>query len=165
MSELSDKVKRSGGCACGEVRYGFYEPRVAQVACHCRACQYASGGGPAYVVTVRREEFRVTKGRPREFTTLSEDGNHVTRVFCETCGSPLYAYSEERPEFCAVKVGSLDEPEDYKPRIHVWTSEAQPWHKKALFTARFSRNPPSPRRAKDDEGEEVAAIEDEEISP
>lgn len=141
MSELEEKVKRMGGCACGEVRYGFYEPLLAQTACHCRACQYASGGGPAYVVSVRRDEFRVTKGRPKEFTTLSEEGNHVTRAFCENCGSPLFAYNEEHPEFCGVKVGSLDEPAAYKPRTHIWMSEAQPWHKRGLFSLRFNRNP------------------------
>ena len=146
-SELTGKVKSMGGCACGEVRYGFYEPRVAQGACHCRACQYASGGGPSYVVTVRRDEFRVTKGRPKEFTTLSDEGNHVTRVFCESCGSPLYTYSDAHPEFCAIKVGSLDEPESYKPRIHVWMSEAQPWHKRGRFTARFRKNSPTPARS------------------
>jgi hypothetical protein len=131
-----------GGCACGAVRYGFYEPVVAQIACHCRACQYQSGGGPAYVITVSRAEFRVTKGHPKEFTTLSEAGNHVARVFCGDCGTPLYAYSESQPDYCAVKVGSLDEPEKYKPRVHIWMSEAQPWHKRGMLTARFSRNPP-----------------------
>jgi len=141
-SQLTDKVKRTGGCACGEIRYGFYEPIVSQLACHCRACQYASGGGPAYVVTVRREEFRITKGRPKEFTTLSEDDNHVTRFFCGDCGSPIYSFSDAHEAYCAVKAGSLDEPGKFKPRVHIWMSEAQPWHKRGLFTARFRRNPP-----------------------
>ncbi|MFV2091174.1 MAG: GFA family protein, partial [Pseudomonadales bacterium] len=78
---LTENVKHMGGCACGEIRYGFYEPKIAQVACHCRACQYAAGGGPSYVISVRRDVFRVTKGIPQEFSTLSESGNHVTRTF------------------------------------------------------------------------------------
>ena len=143
MDELNNKVKRQGGCACGEVRYGFYEPKLGQLACHCRACQYSTGGGPAYVVAVRRDEFRITKGRPKEFSTLSEAGNHVTRVFCDSCGSPIYAYNDAHPEFCSVKVGSLDEPELFKPHMHIWWSEAQPWHKRGMFTARFRRNPPA----------------------
>ncbi|MFV2090450.1 MAG: GFA family protein, partial [Pseudomonadales bacterium] len=118
------------------------EPKIAQVACHCLACQYAAGGGPSYVISVRREVFRVTKGIPQEFSTLSESGNHVTRTFCGNCGSPLYAYNDAHPEFCAIKVGSLDEPGNYKPRLHVWLSEAQRWHKRGLFTVPFRRNPP-----------------------
>jgi hypothetical protein len=141
LPDLSGRVKRTGGCACGAIRYGFYEPIVNQVACHCRACQYASGGGPSYGISVRREEFRVTKGRPKEFNTLSEEGNHVTRSFCENCGSPLFAESEAKPDRLIVKVGSLDDPENFRPRVHVWTSEAQPWHKRGLFTSRHSKNP------------------------
>ena len=153
-SNLSHRVKHTGGCACGEVRYGFYEPRVAQVACHCRACQYSSGGGPAYVISVRREEFRVTKGVPKEFTTLSEAGNHVTRSFCGDCGSPLFAYNDEHPEFCGVKAGSLDQPEIYKPRMHLWLSEAQKWHKRGWFPVPFRKNPPGLGKAsgKDNSG-------------
>ena len=167
-TELGDKVKRMGGCACGQIRYGFYEPIAAQVACHCRACQYASGGAPAYVVSVRRDEFRVTKGRPREFSTLADSGNHVTRVFCENCGTPLYAYNDAHPEFCAVKVGSLDEPEKYKPRMHIWMSEAQPWHRRSWFSLRFSKNPPfrggqaAAKADSDDRVGSMAAQSDEE---
>ena len=144
--QLTGKVKRTGGCACGEIRYGYYEPVLAQTACHCRDCQYASGGGPAYVVSVRREEFRITKGRPKEFTTLSEAGNHVTRYFCGDCGSPVYSSVDEDEVACQVKVGSLDEPETFKPRLHAWTSEAQPWHKRGLITRRSRKNPPERKR-------------------
>lgn len=139
----SEKVKHSGGCACGEVRYGFYEPKVAQLACHCRSCQYAAGGGPAYVVVVRKEEFRITKGLPKEFTVLSEAGNHVTRAFCGTCGTHVLAWNDAQPDFCSIKVGTLDDPSGYRPRMHAWMSEAQPWHKRRWLTLRFSRNPPA----------------------
>jgi hypothetical protein len=137
-----NRVKRMGGCACGEVRYGFYEPVIGEAACHCRACQYSTGGGPAYVLSVGRDVFRVTRGRPQEFTTLSEAGNHVTRAFCGTCGTPLYAFNDAQPELMAVKVGSLDDPGRFRPRVHIWTSEAQPWHRKRPFSLRFRRNPP-----------------------
>ena len=140
--DLTERVKRTGGCACGAIRYGFYEPRVAQIACHCRACQYHAGGAPSYAVVVRRDVFRVTKGRPKEFVTLSEQGNHITRAFCADCGSPLYSYSDAEADFCAVKVGRLDEPQHFKPRVHVWMSEAPPWHRRGLFSARFRKNPP-----------------------
>jgi hypothetical protein len=142
LPEPGSRVKRMGGCACGEVRYGFYEPLLVEAACHCRACQYSTGGGPAYVVSVSRDVFKITRGQPREFTTLSEAGNHVTRAFCGTCGSPLFAFNDAQPEAVVVKVGSLDEPQAFKPRLHVWTSEAQPWHRMARFTRRFRRNPP-----------------------
>ena len=141
------RTKVSGGCACGDVRFGFYEPVAFRTICHCRACQYASGGGPAYLVGVPRDQFRVTRGHPGEFATLSEAGNLVTRVFCATCGSPLYSYSEGMPDAYAVKVGALDDPSSFRTRTHIWTSEAQPWHPKGLWSVKFRRNPPFAGRA------------------
>ena len=141
-SPLTDKTKRTGGCACGSIRYGFYEPVVAQIACHSRGSQYASGGGPAYLVSVRREEFRITRGRPKEFITLSESGSHLTRFFCGDCGTPVYSSSDDDETHCEVSVGSLDEPEKFKPRTHIWMSESQPWHKRGMFTARFRKDRP-----------------------
>lgn len=142
MAEERSKV--TGGCACGEVRFAFYEPITFQAACHCRACQYASGGGPAYVVGVPRDQFRVTKGHPAQFATLSESGNLVTRVFCNLCGTPLYSFTEGQPDRYSVKVGALDEPRRFKPKLQAWTSEAPPWHRKFAFATRFRRNPPMP---------------------
>ncbi len=146
-----ERVKVTGGCACGDVRFGFYEPTTFKGACFCRACQYASGGGPAYAVGVPRDQFRVTKGRPAEFATLSEAGNLVTRVFCSTCGTHLYAYSETTPDVCSVKVGALDDPSRFKPRVQTWTSEAQPWHRKHRFALRFRKNAPGSRSAPADD--------------
>ena len=48
----SGKTKYSGGCACGEIRFGFYDPLLFKLACHCRDCQYTAAGGPAFVVGV-----------------------------------------------------------------------------------------------------------------
>lgn len=157
MSKDRERNKLSGGCACGEIRFAFYEPVLHQVACHCRACQYAAGGGPAYAVVVSREVFRVLRGRPEEFSTMSEAGNLVTRSFCGRCGTHLYAVSEATPDLCSVKVGSLDEPARFKPRLQIWTSEAQPWHRKFRFALRFRRNPPASRKRTAAEPRDVEA--------
>lgn len=143
-----ERTKVSGGCACGEIRFGFYEPVARETACYCRACQYASGGGPAYALSVKREQFRVTRGRPFEFATLSEAGNVVTRVFCATCGTHLYAVSDADPEVCSIAVGALDDPSTFKPRQQLWLSEAQPWHRKYRLARRHQRNAPGARRRK-----------------
>lgn len=144
----SERIKVTGGCACGEVRFGFYEPLMFRVACHCRTCQYTSGGGPAYAVGAAKDQFRVTRGHPAEFATLAESGHLVTRVFCGNCGTHLFAHSERAPSVYAVRVGALDDPSAFRPKAHWWTSEAQPWHRKHRFTLRFRRNPPPKRTAK-----------------
>ena len=140
---MKEKESVAGGCACGAIRLGFIAPAIFQAACHCRACQYTSGGGPAYLVGARKDQFRVTKGSPVEFMTMSDANNAVTRAFCDKCGTQLYSWSDETPEQLSIKVGCLDDPYPFRPRLHLWTSEAQRWHKRYWFTRRFPKNAPS----------------------
>ena len=134
-----DRKKHTGRCACGEIRLGFYEPILSMSACHCRACQQASGGGPSYYVDVRSDQFRVTRGHPREFLTLSGAGHAITRLFCGTCGTPLYSWTESDPDVRSVKVGCLDGPFAFKPRRHLWTTDAPRWHPVRRLARRFRR--------------------------
>ncbi len=137
---MKEKESVAGGCACGAIRLGFIAPAIFQAACHCRACQYTSGGGPAYLVGARKDQFRVTKGSPVEFMTMSDANNAVTRAFCDKCGTQLYSWSDETPEQLSIKVGCLDDPYPFRPRLHLWTSEAQRWHKRHWFARRFPKN-------------------------
>jgi hypothetical protein len=139
---MSETTNRSGGCSCREIRFGFRGDVEHQLACSCRTCQYASGGGPNYSVIVSGENFRVTRGTPREFKTLSEAGHVLIRYFCGNCGTHIYATSERSPDSRSIKVGALDDSSRFRPRVHFWTSEAPRWHKKHWFTMRFSKNPP-----------------------
>jgi len=42
-------MERTGGCACGAIRFKITAPFIGVGACHCSDCQKASGGGPNYV--------------------------------------------------------------------------------------------------------------------
>lgn len=152
---MNDPTVYAGGCSCGEVRFRFRDEPEHRFACSCRTCQYTSGGGPNYQVGVRGENFRITRGDPKAFTTLSESGNVTTRYFCGSCGTHIYVTSDGAPDFRAIKVGCIDSPFKFRPRMHVWTSEAPRWHKKHWFTARFRRNPPGTRAVEAGERDEV----------
>ncbi len=84
---MTQTVPVEGGCMCGAVRYELREPYLAAFVCHCRACQYVSGGGPAYILTSQKSKLTITKGHPRAFWSLSEDGTRVARHFCNECGN------------------------------------------------------------------------------
>lgn len=118
-----------GGCACGAVRFDVTKEPMAAVICHCRACQYASGGGPAYALALSCEDVTFSKGEDlvRAFETPSDAGNAVFRSFCGDCGTPLFGRNEGRPGFMTVRLGALDDPSWAKPVIAIWTSSAQPW--------------------------------------
>ena len=117
---------------CGAIRYSIGAEPTASV-CHCRKCQYVSGDAPAYVKVFPKPSFRLTKGTPRAYWSLSERGTRVARCFCESCGTPVFGENEAPPEVIAVKVGGLDNQGIFKPGAHCWTSSAPPWHAIASF--------------------------------
>jgi len=117
----------SGGCACGTVRYTVNSEPVAFMLCHCRACQYASGGEPAAVVVVPRAAFQLTEGAVKRYSSKSEAGNTVTRQFCPECGTPMFSELEANPGLWVIKAGTLDDPSWLKPAAFLWTRSAQPW--------------------------------------
>ncbi|MBO9708345.1 MAG: GFA family protein [Caulobacter sp.] len=129
-----------GGCLCGAVRYEITQSPMGAGACHCRACQYASGGGPNYVALIPKNGFKVTRGAPKRFTRPGGSGADVTRVFCGECGTPLW--SEGAMPFLPVKVGGFDDPSALEPGIHLWTSAAPPWHPIGPGRPTFPENPP-----------------------
>ena len=118
----------TGGCLCGGVRYEANGDPVVSLACHCRDCQYVSGGGPAYVMVFGRAAVSIKHGAPQAYVSVADSGTRVARLYCADCGTPLFAHNADHETHLAVKVGSLDDPQGFRPAGHIWTRSAQPWH-------------------------------------
>ncbi|WP_293905099.1 GFA family protein [Phenylobacterium sp.] len=136
MSEIE------GGCACGAVRFKISGELMGTGVCHCRSCQYGTGGGPNYVVLAPRAGFTVTKGEAKIHTSKADSGNEVGRAFCAECGTPLYTATGEGMPFLPVKVGALDDPSVFQPQIHLYMEDAQPWHLTHEGLPQFPKMPP-----------------------
>ena len=129
-----------GGCRCGAVRYESSVDALATVHCHCRDCQYASGGAFSTVVVVPADALAIT-GETSAYSVTAESGEQVTRRFCPTCGSPLFSELSANPGIKVVKAGSLDDPGLLQPSSHAWTKSAQPWSETIGELPRFATNP------------------------
>ena len=53
-----------GGCYCGGLRYSAQGAPRLRAQCHCRECQYFSGGGPNFYMLMKPDGFLYTKGEP-----------------------------------------------------------------------------------------------------
>ena len=84
-----------GGCYCGATRYEAAGDPVMKAQCHCRECQYISGGGPNYFMMMPEDGFSWTQGTPATFTRTDIEGAR-TREYCPTCGTHSAAMSAHR---------------------------------------------------------------------
>lgn len=120
---------REGGCLCGAVRYRVEGDPVIGGTCYCRDCQYTSGGAPAHGQMFPATELIITKGMPSTFSLEVASGNTVYREFCPTCGVHVISWNSAAPKVRAIKIGTLDDPSDYRSQGSLWVSSAQPWHR------------------------------------
>jgi hypothetical protein len=70
-----------GGCYCKAVRYQADGDPMMQAQCHCRECQYITGGSPNVFIAMPIPGFKYTKGAPKQFARKDLD-RPVTREFC-----------------------------------------------------------------------------------
>jgi hypothetical protein len=56
----------TGGCYCGEIRYEADGEPVMKGECHCRECQYLTGGQANDFMAMPTAGFRYTNGEPKE---------------------------------------------------------------------------------------------------
>ncbi|HWM25863.1 MAG TPA: GFA family protein [Chthoniobacterales bacterium] len=131
----------SGGCACGAIRYECSAKPIAMFNCHCRDCQRATGSAFSAVVYVLAKTFKITKGSPRYYFTTSEMIGQNQRGFCAECGSRLFGGVTEKGQ--GINASSLDDPSLFKPRMHIWTSDAQPWDHMDPTLPKFEKYQPS----------------------
>ncbi|MBV9829643.1 MAG: GFA family protein [Alphaproteobacteria bacterium] len=118
---------RTGGCLCGAVRYESTGEPSFSLQCHCRDCQKSSGSAFVAAMRVPASGFRVTHGMPKRFVKGAESGNQVTRLFCGDCGSPIYIQVSSRPDIVGLRVGTLDDPSEFRPEANIFVKSAQPW--------------------------------------
>lgn len=141
--------ERTGGCACGRIRYRITAPLMMVGVCHCTDCQKASGGGPNYVAVAPRDAFEVIAGDDKVgiYCRKGDSGEDVQRMFCAACGTPLWSQPPAGQPFIPVKMGSLDDHSDLTPQMHIYARSAPAWHQMNDGLPQFPGMPPAPPSA------------------
>lgn len=117
--------ERTGRCLCGRVNFKLATEPVVTRVCWCRDCQHLAANGTVNMLV--SEEALIVSGAISEFTKKADSGNAVTRQFCSTCGTHLFAKSSGRPQFRVVRAGNLDDPSSVHPVMNIWASSAPDW--------------------------------------
>lgn len=133
-------MELEGTCYCGALRYKAEGEPMFKGQCHCRECQYISGGSPNVVMGMPEAGFSYTKGSPKAFARSDLD-NPVTREFCGECGTHILARSPRMPAVM-LKVGTLDDPSVFGgPQMAIFTCDKQSFHHVPEGLPSFERMP------------------------
>jgi hypothetical protein len=130
-----------GGCYCGALRYRAEGNALFQLQCHCRECQYISGGHPNVVIAMPESGFAYTKGGPKQFRR-SDLANPVTREFCPDCGTHVLTRAPGVAGAVLLKVGTFDDPSLFGgAQMVIYTVDKQSFHHVPEGVPTFERVP------------------------
>ena len=133
-------MRISGGCYCGSLRYESVGDIEASIQCHCRECQYITGGNPNVIIIMPLSGFEFVKGIPKTFKRKDIE-KAATRLFCENCGTGIGTKNPNRPNSIILKVGTFDDPSIFKPDIAIFTIDKQKFHYIEDGLKSFERRP------------------------
>jgi hypothetical protein len=118
----------NGRCTCGSVRYRLTSKPLIVHACHCRWCQRETGTSFAQNALIEADRVVLYQGRPEVIWTPSNSGKGQKISRCPSCRISLWSnYGGAGDLIRFVRVGTLDDPDQFAPDIHIFTMSKQPW--------------------------------------
>ena len=133
-------MRLEGGCYCGALRYVAEGDPMMKAQCHCRECQYITGGAPNLFIAMPAGGHSYTRGEPKGFSR-SDLARAVTREFCAVCGTHVATKVPNLP-MVVVKVGTLDDPGQFGgPDVAIYAMDKQPYHLIAEGLPTFEKLP------------------------
>lgn len=117
-----------GGCDCRSVRYRMEAKPLFVHCCHCRWCQRETGASFALNAMIESDRVRDLGGEPIIVETPSESGQGQRIARCPKCHVTVWShYAGAGPAIKFIRVGTLDDPDQFPPDIHIYTASKQPW--------------------------------------
>lgn len=126
-----------GSCHCGRVRFQCeaYAP-VPFMHCYCSICRKTAGGSGSAVNLGARADTLQVEGREhldvyRAWLEDKDGGCRISsgqRHFCTGCGSALWLFDPEWPEFVHPHASAIDTPLPRAPeRVHMLLGSKAAW--------------------------------------
>ena len=116
-----------GGCSCGAVRYRLTDAPMVVHCCHCSWCQTETGSAFVINAVIERDRLQV-EGEPEAVMTPSASGKGQKIARCPICKVAVWSnYPGAGPAVRFVRVGTMDDPNQCPPDVHIFTSTKLPW--------------------------------------
>jgi hypothetical protein len=117
-----------GGCTCRAVRYRLAGRPLFVHCCHCRWCQRETGASFALNALIETDRVTLLQGAPELVLTPSASGKGQSIARCPSCRVAVWShYAGAGDKLSFIRVGTLDQPDQLPPDIHIFTASKQPW--------------------------------------
>jgi len=136
-------MRIKGGCHCGYITYeAEIDPETVSI-CHCTDCQTLTG--TAYRTNVRSLEgtFKLLAGQPKIYVKTAESGNKRAHGFCPECGTPIYSTTVSNPKVHGLRVGTIRQRAELRPKHQGWCRSALPWVQDLSPLPQFAKQRPA----------------------
>jgi hypothetical protein len=116
-----------GGCHCGYIRYeAEVDPDTVRI-CHCTDCQTLTGSAFRTTIPARKDAFKLLTGQPKIYVKTAESGTKRAHGFCPECGTPIYAAAVSDPQSYGLRVGTIRQRRELRPKQQAWCRSALDW--------------------------------------
>ena len=115
-----------GGCSCGTVRYRLASEPMIVHCCHCLNCQRQTGSAFVINALIESDRFELLEGDLHVVDVPRDDGSVQRIQRCPRCETAVFS-EYGRPEVRFVRAGTLDDPSEVTPDVHIFTRSKLPW--------------------------------------
>jgi hypothetical protein len=123
-----DTFPLEGGCDCRYVRYRMTTAPLFVHCCHCHWCQRETGSAFVLNAMIEADRVQLLGAEPEIVDTPSASGLGQKIARCPRCCIAVWShYAGAGPMVRFVRVGTLDEPDQLPPDIHIFTESKQRW--------------------------------------
>lgn len=123
-----ETVSYVGGCTCRAIRYRITSRPLFVHCCHCRWCQRETGSAFALNALIEADRVQLLQGEVEVVDTPSNSGKGQKIARCPACRIAVWSnYGGAGDIIRFVRVGTLDDPDELPPDIHIYTASKQPW--------------------------------------
>ncbi len=130
----------TGKCLCGEVQYTADGPPIVVAQCHCEECRRLSGTGHTVGAMFVLDAVSVS-GKLSEFSYSSDIGSEVTKVFCASCGSPIYGKNTRLPDHLTLSLGTMDDARGLEVEVVIFERDKPHWDQLGEDVVSFATQP------------------------
>jgi len=109
------------------VRYRLTSAPMFVHCCHCRDCQRQTGSAFVINALIETDRIALLSGDPASLAVPTDSGRPHQIHRCRACQTALWSDYGGRPALRFVRVGTLDDPTELTPDVHIYTRSKLPW--------------------------------------